>query len=58
MACAEKGTKRTGIYTIDAVDPENVKGSMRMAMSGSDHTMTVSSTFTAKWIGKVCGKGD
>jgi uncharacterized protein DUF3617 len=58
VACTEQGTKRTGTVHIEAIDPENVKGSMQMAMTGGDHTMTMSSTFTGKWIGPVCGKGD
>ncbi len=58
LTCTEQGTKRTGTFGVEAVDPEHVKGAVQMAVSGGDHTMTVNSTFTGKWIGPVCEKGD
>jgi Protein of unknown function (DUF3617) len=58
VVCTEKGGKRTGSYKIEAIDSKNVKGSVQMAASGGDRTMTVSSAFTGKWIGSVCGKDE
>jgi hypothetical protein len=41
--------------TFEAMSRENVKGTMRMTMSDRGSSMTQNSTFTAKWLGPVCG---
>ena len=54
MECEMQGGKQTGTWHIDAPDPENVKGSMQMAVSNAGRTMKINSTFTAKWLGPTC----
>jgi hypothetical protein len=52
--CAREGTKSVGTIKIDAVDSEDVKGSMQMAVTNGEHTMNMNYTFTAKWVGPAC----
>ncbi len=54
MECEMNGGKQTGSFKVDAVDSGNAKGSMQMVLSGGGHSMTVNSTFSAKWLGPVC----
>jgi hypothetical protein len=58
ISCVEEGNRRAGTFDLEAADREHVKGSMRMVVTGGDKTMTVTSTFTGKWIGPACEKGD
>jgi hypothetical protein len=55
IVCESQGVKSNGTLHIDALNPENVKGSMHMLTSGDDHSMNTSSTFTGKWIASSCG---
>ena len=55
VVCENQGVKSNGTLHIDALNPENVKGSMHMVASGGDHSMNMSSTFTGKWIASSCG---
>jgi hypothetical protein len=54
VECLEKGIKSTGIFQIEALSSENVKGSMRLSTTGGDNATNSTSTFTAKWIGPFC----
>jgi Protein of unknown function (DUF3617) len=54
VACNEGGGKQSGTVRIEALSSENVKGTTQMTMSAGDRTMTVNSTFSAKWLGPVC----
>ena len=55
VVCENQGVKSNGTLHIDALNPENVQGSMHMVASGGDHSMNMSSTFTGKWIASSCG---
>ncbi len=54
MQCAREGMKSTGTIKIDAVDSENVRGSISMTATSGDHTMNMNYTFASKWLGPVC----
>lgn len=58
--CTQNGVKMAGDFVVEAVDPENVKGSMRMNASGGNtsdgnNAMNMNTTFTEKWLGADCG---
>jgi hypothetical protein len=55
IQCGAEGTKTNGTLRVEALNSENVKGSMQMVSSGGDRTMNMSSNFTAKWLGPNCG---
>jgi len=55
MQCTTDGTKTNGTFRIEALNSENVKGSMQMATASGDQTMNMNSNFTAKWLGPDCG---
>lgn len=55
VECADHGLKILEAVRIDALDAENVKGSIHVLATGSDHTSNSDSTFTARWLGPVCG---
>ena len=42
------------LVQIEALTPENVKGSGHMASAGGNSAMNVSMDFTAKWLGASC----
>jgi hypothetical protein len=54
IECDNQGMKSDGTLQVEALDLENVKGSVHFVVTGSDHTMSSSSNFNAKWIGPVC----
>jgi len=54
--CTRDGTKSTGTVKVEAVDSENVKGSMQMSIANGEHTMNMNYTFAAKWIGPACSE--
>jgi hypothetical protein len=49
------GTKINVSTVAEALDSENIKGSMQMSASGAENTMNMNATFTGKWIGAACG---
>lgn len=54
--CDSPHGTRINVSTVaEALDSGNVKGSMQMSASGAENTMNMNATFTAKWIGAVCG---
>jgi uncharacterized protein DUF3617 len=55
LVCEDQGMKTDATFQIDALSAESVKGSVHMMMDGGGHTMNSNSSFTAKWIGPVCG---
>jgi len=55
MSCEYGDVKSTGTMNVEALGPENVKGSVHMTSSGGSHTMTVNTTFSGKWLGSSCG---
>ncbi len=52
--CDRQGFKMNVAVLAEALDGENVKGSMHMTASG-DTNMNMESTFTAKYIAASCG---
>jgi hypothetical protein len=70
MECSQNGMTMTGDYDAEAIDSENIKGSMHMNASnpsgsnnaaGGNNTpagagaMNMNSTFTSKWVAAACG---
>ena len=54
MECEMGGGKQVGTLKFEAVDSGTVKGSMQMTASNGGRTMSVNSTFSAKWLGPAC----
>jgi len=53
--CTTEKIKSTGIFRVEAVNSETVKGSMQMTMNNAGgRPMNVNSTFTSKWLGPTC----
>ena len=40
---------------LQAIDSQNVKGSMQMNAAGGDNKMNTQTSFSAKWLGSDCG---
>jgi len=55
FTCEKADTMVNGTINIEALDPENVKGSGNTTMTGGGHTMNTSRAFTSKWLGTDCG---
>jgi hypothetical protein len=55
LECDREGMKSDGTFKLDAVSRESVKGSVHTVTSGGDNSMTIDSTFTAKYLGSDCG---
>jgi Protein of unknown function (DUF3617) len=53
--CQEKEGTTDGTFKFQALTPENVKGTMRMVMTGQDRTMHVDVDFVSKYLGPACG---
>src|SRR5579862_1851315 len=56
LECEDQGMKSVGRFQVEAIDSENVKGSIHLTASSGDHTMNSGSNLTGKWIGAVCGE--
>ena len=54
LDCKDDKMQSTGTIKIEAVNSENVKGSIQMAASSRGQTMNVNYTFASKWIGPSC----
>ena len=55
VVCEDQGMKTDVTFQIDALSAESVEGSVHLIMDGGGHTMNSNSSFTAKWVGPVCG---
>ena len=53
--CQSNGMQGSGTMEYEAVDTENVKGTMHMTMSANGQTRTVNTTIVGKWAGPACG---
>lgn len=54
--CTETGGVKTDLTVhIEALDSENVKGSVHLNATGGGRTMIGDSNITAKWLGPACG---
>jgi hypothetical protein len=56
VECSRETNKSSGTVRIEAMNSENVKGSVEMAVTANERTMNINSSFTAKWVGAVCSK--
>jgi hypothetical protein len=54
MVCEQDGIEGNGILHLEALDPENVKGSVHVVATGGGNTMNSDYTFTSKWISSSC----
>jgi hypothetical protein len=55
--CAEKDMTSDGTFKFEALSPENVKGAVRMVMTGKGQLqpMHMDFDFTSKYLGAACG---
>lgn len=53
--CAENDVTTNGTAKFQAVNSENVKGTVHAVTSGNGHTMTVDLTLTSRYLGPACG---
>jgi Protein of unknown function (DUF3617) len=56
--CTEEGSTVDILVHIEALDSENVKGTVQSNASGGGNTMNVNGTLTSKYIGAVCKNTD
>jgi hypothetical protein len=56
VTCTTDKAQSTGTIQIDAVDSENVKGSIQMVTAVNGQTMNTNMTFTSKWVGPTCSE--
>ena len=55
MECDRNGVKTTGTVVVEALDSENIRGSMKMTTtSDANRTMNMNYTFTSKYVGAAC----
>jgi hypothetical protein len=52
--CNSQGIKASGTVKLEALDAENIKGTIAMTTTSGDRTMNINNTFTSKWIGAAC----
>ena len=55
VQCDVEGVKNVGTFQVEALSQESVKGAVHMTTSGGDHTLNMTSSFTANWIAPACG---
>jgi Protein of unknown function (DUF3617) len=54
VECNRNNRKSSGTMRFEARDSENIKGTVKMAMTSASGNMDINSTFTAKWTGETC----
>jgi hypothetical protein len=54
--CSRDGGKTVGTIKVEALDSENIKGSMQITSSNGAHNMNMDYTFNVKWIGSACSE--
>ena len=54
IECNRENFKATGTVKIEALDSENIKGTVAMTATSGDHTMNMNNSFTSKWTGPAC----
>jgi len=52
--CNEENAQSDSKVRLEAIDSENVKGSVQTVVTGRGKTMNVNGTFTSKWAGAAC----
>ncbi len=54
--CQDKQSSTDGTYVMEAIDPDNVKGTIHMvSKSSGDHSTTMDFTISSKYLGPACG---
>ncbi len=53
--CADKDATTDGTAKFQAVNSENVKGTVHATTTGNGHTMNVDLTLTSRYLGPSCG---
>lgn len=53
--CNAEGINAEGSIQVEALNPENVRGTSHAVMTGN-HDMKVDGKLTSKWLGPDCGK--
>ncbi len=53
--CAENEATTEGTAKFQAVNSENVKGTVHAVTTGSGHTMTIDVSLTSRYLGPACG---
>ena len=56
VECADNGMNTSGTMRFEAPNPESIKGSNQMSLTGGGRTRNVHVSVTAKWLGPVCSK--
>ncbi|HTR39501.1 MAG TPA: DUF3617 family protein [Bryobacteraceae bacterium] len=56
--CAIGGGKQTGTVRVEAVDSENIKGTMQINMAAGERTSTTATDFSSKWLRSSCSEKD
>jgi len=54
VECNKENRKSSGTIRVEAVDSENIKGSVQMTLTFGDRTSEINSTFTGKYLGPTC----
>jgi hypothetical protein len=52
--CVDNGVKMEGAVSIETLGPEEAKGSVQFLTGSENSAPSLTSTFTAKWIGPEC----
>jgi len=55
VSCDFGDIKANGTMRVEALSPESVKGSGQMTSSGGGQSMSMNTSFSAKWLGPSCG---
>ena len=55
LDCSQNNTQVTMNVHVQAINSENVKGTVQMNASGGDNKMNTQTSLTAKWLGSDCG---
>ena len=55
VSCDFGDVKANGTMQVEALSPESVKGSGQMTSNGGGQSMSMNTTFSAKWLGPSCG---
>ena len=54
VECNKENRKSSGTIRVEALDSENIKGSVQMILTFGDRTSEINSTFTGKYLGPTC----
>lgn len=55
VECAQQQAKSAGDITVEALDPQHIKGTVLMKSSVAGQTRDMKTTFESKWLSPDCG---